>query len=102
MIARILGEGQFDVPDRYLAELDTQDEALNEAVVSGDQAAFTASARTLRDTVRRIGTALPDSALVPSGLVLPGSGMSLAQVTALLSRTDLAPVHIRAPAPVRG
>jgi len=72
VIARILGEGQFDVPDRYLAELDTQDEALNEAVVSGDQVAF------------------------------PGSGMSLAQVTALLSRTDLAPVHIRAPAPVRG
>ena len=102
MIARILGEGQFDVPDRYLAELDTQDEALNEAVVSGDQAAFTVSARTLRDTVRRIGTPLPDTALAPSGLVLPGSGMSLAQVTALLSRTDLGPVAVKATATAGG
>ena len=76
MIARILGEGPFDVPDQHLAELDTLDDALNEAVVSGDQTAFTAAARTVQGTVRRIGTRLPDSALAPSDLVLPGNGMS--------------------------
>ena len=56
----------------------------------------------LRDTVRRIGTPLPDTALAPSGLVLPGSGMSLAQVTALLSRTDLGPVAVKATATAGG
>lgn len=96
MTARILGEGPFDIPDRYLAGLDTLDDALNEAVESGDRIGFASSVQMLQETVHRVRTPLPDRSLTPSGLVLPARGMSLTRVTALLSRSDLAP--LKAPA----
>ena len=41
MIARILGEGQYDVPDSALVELETLDVAVQAASDGGDQADFT-------------------------------------------------------------
>ncbi|MEY9964147.1 hypothetical protein ABIA33_002189 [Streptacidiphilus sp. MAP12-16] len=85
MIARILGEAQYEIPDQHVKELDELDADLQEAVESGSQAAFATALPALLAAVRRLGARLPDTTLQPSELVLPDQDMSLAQVTALLS-----------------
>jgi hypothetical protein len=80
MIIRILGEGQYDVADRYLDELNVVDDRLHAAVQAGDGTAFGQELRGLLAAVRRLGTPLPDDALIPSELVVPDEEADLAQV----------------------
>ena len=91
MIARILGEAQYDIPDQHVRELDGLDADLAQALDSGEDAAFDRALQALLDTVRRLGTPLPVGTLQPSELVLPHDDMSLSQVTALLSDADQTP-----------
>ena len=55
MIVRILGEGQFEVPDDQLDALNALDGAVEDAVESGDEAAFAAALGALLDGVRGAG-----------------------------------------------
>jgi hypothetical protein len=91
MIARILGEGQYEVAEEHLAELNTLDTALQSAVESADEQRFTAALTALLDAVRRLGTRLPDAALVPSDIVLPDQDTSLREVEELLTEEGLIP-----------
>jgi len=91
MIIRILGEGQYDVTDAHLDELDKPDSALQSAADADDEAAFHTALNALLDTVRRLGTPLPDEALTPSNLVLPDQDASLHDVEALLTDEGLIP-----------
>jgi hypothetical protein len=91
VIARILGEAQYDIPDQHVRELDELDADLAQALDSGEDAAFARALQALLHAVRRLGTPLPDSTLKPSELVLPHDDMSLKQVTALLSGAELTP-----------
>lgn len=91
MIVRILGEGQFDIVGGHLGELDLLDARLQSAAETGDEAAFTAGLRALRDAVRRRGATVPADALVASELVLPAADTSLDEVRALLAGEGLLP-----------
>lgn len=91
MIVRILGEGQFDVPDDRLAALNDIDTALVTAVEAGDEDGFRRGLDQLLDAVRADGTAMPDDFLGPSELVLPGADSALADVQALLGDEGLIP-----------
>lgn len=91
MIVRILGEGQFDVPDAALAELNAADEALVAAVETGNQEAFDRCLAELYAGVHRMGTALPDDHLGPSDLLLPAADATLEEVQALLGDDGLIP-----------
>ncbi|HVM28953.1 MAG TPA: hypothetical protein VM433_14945 [Mycobacteriales bacterium] len=71
MIVRILTEGQVDLPDALLDELNVLDAAAEQAVDAGDEAAFSAALGRLLDRVRTGGRRLADDVLVPSDLVLP-------------------------------
>lgn len=91
MIIRILGEGQFDVPDAAVDQLNVHDERLEAAVEAGDDEQFAVELAALLNEVRGQGSPVPDADLVTSSLVLPASDSSLEEVRDLLSSDGLIP-----------
>lgn len=85
MIVRILGEGQWEVPEDAVAGLNTLDDRVEQAVTQGDQATLTLALSELLDEVRSVGTPVPDDQLADSDLILPDVDSSLAEVESLLA-----------------
>jgi hypothetical protein len=77
MIVRILGEGQFDVPEGDRAALDRLDVALNAAVEGDDEGVFSSALAALIAEVRSVGTELPPDSFTASDLVVPFSDATL-------------------------
>lgn len=91
MIIRILGEGQYDVTDTRIDELNALDTRLHAAVESENTTAFVAALQALLAAVREFGVPLAADTLVASELVLPSDDSDLAQIRALLSNEGLIP-----------
>ncbi len=91
MIVRIMGEGQFDVPDGAVDELNRLDDDLEAACAAGDETTFRQALIALAEGVHDRGSALPEDYLGPSDLVLPGRDASLSEVSALLTDEGLIP-----------
>ncbi|GAA2233952.1 hypothetical protein GCM10010232_20830 [Streptomyces amakusaensis] len=91
MIVRIMGEGQVRLADGHLAELDKLDDELLAEVERGDEPGFRRTLTALLDRVHDLGEPLPDDALEPSGLILPGPDATLADVRAMLGDEGLIP-----------
>ena len=91
MIIRILTEGQFEVDDTVVAELNALDATLEAAVVDGDQTAATTALAALLTKVRETGTPVDLDALVPSDLVLPYGDATVAELRDLLDEDGLNP-----------
>ncbi len=85
MIVRILGDGQRELADDTLTELNALDVVAEQAVQLEDQAAFTAALADLLAAVRRLGTPLDDAVLSASDLVLPPADVTLAEVRHLFA-----------------
>ena len=85
MIVRILGEGQYDVPDADIPAIEQLDEVLVDALDRGDDAAFTGALADMVGEVRHSGTRLADDDLGTSDLVVPHEGSTLGEVRALLA-----------------
>ncbi len=88
MIVRILGEGQYSVPDQEKSALESLDQDLLAAVERRDEAAFATALAALTATVRRVGKALPPDEFDPSDLVVPFDDASLSETEALLAGMD--------------
>ena len=88
MIVRILGEGQWEVPDDTLAGLNALDDQVEQAVTAKDEAKLTLALSELLDEVRSAGTPVPDDQLADSDLILPDVDSSLADVEALLAESS--------------
>jgi hypothetical protein len=91
MIVRISGEGQFEVPEGHVTELNRLDEDLTKAVDSGDDAQFTAALEALLASVRGAGEELPDDWIGPSDLVLPSPDATIHEVREVLGDEGLIP-----------
>ncbi|WP_370619100.1 PspA-associated protein PspAA [Mumia qirimensis] len=91
MIVRIMAEGQFEVADDALDQLNSLDDAVESAVASHDEEAFGDALSSLLEAVRQIGKEVPDEELVESDLVLPPSDASLAEVEDLLGADGFIP-----------
>lgn len=91
MIVRIMGEGQVKLADSHFTELNTLDDELLAEMESGDEEGFRRTLVSLLDTVRRLGEPLPDEALEPSELILPGPDATLDEVKGLLGDDGLIP-----------
>ena len=89
MIVRILSEGQYELPDTALEELEPLDVVVQQASDGGDQAAFTSALNQLLSRVRELGTAVPDDYIGPSDLVLPSGDMSLEEAADLMTEDGL-------------
>jgi hypothetical protein len=88
MIVRIMGEGQWTLPDEQADVLNSLDAGLESAVEAGDQEAFRTALADLLANVRELGSPLPDDSLAPSDAVLPAADSALDDVRALLSESD--------------
>jgi len=91
VIVRILGEGQFDVPDSDLDRLNAIDDEVVAAVEAGDEAAFRDALGRLLAAVREHATPHALETLDPSDLVLPGPDTTLAEVRDILGEEGLIP-----------
>ncbi|MGV9266195.1 PspA-associated protein PspAA [Kitasatospora sp. NPDC003701] len=91
MIVRIMGEGQVKLADSHFTELNRHDDELLAELEAGDEEGFRRTLGELLDTVRRLGTPLPDDALEPSELILPAPDASMDEVRAMLSDDGLIP-----------
>lgn len=88
MIVRILGEGQFDVSDDDLTELNRLDNELQTAVQTENHEAFSDALAALLTGVRTLGKEVPSDYLGPSELVLPSPDSSLEEVRDLLADSE--------------
>ena len=91
MIVRILGEGQLEVDDAAVSELNALDTQLEAAAERGDEAAFGAALESLLSRVRALGRPVEPGALEPSELIFPQQGATMADVRKLLSDDGLIP-----------
>ncbi|MFD3804759.1 hypothetical protein ACFWTC_14260 [Streptomyces sp. NPDC058619] len=91
MIVRIMGEGQVELADGHLAELNKLDDELLAEVQNGDEEGFRRTLGALLEAVRRLGDPLPDDALEPSELILPGPDAGLHEVRDMLADDGLIP-----------
>ena len=91
MIVRIMGEGQFEVPEERVDELNRLDQELQKAVDADDEDAFQAALQGLLGSVRSAGDELPEDYLGPSELVLPSPDSTIEEVRAVLGEEGLIP-----------
>lgn len=91
MIIRILGEGQFDVTDEALEELNRLDVVVEAAVRAGNEPAFVDALAALLAGVRRLGVPHEVDSLDSSDLILPMADASLAEVQEMLADDGLIP-----------
>ncbi|WP_424214117.1 PspA-associated protein PspAA [Streptomyces sp. BI20] len=91
MIVRIMGEGQVRLADEHLTELNRLDDELLEELENDDEPGFRRTLVALLDRVRSLGSPLPDDALEPSELILPGPDATVDEVRAMLRDDGLIP-----------
>jgi hypothetical protein len=91
MIVRILGEGQWDVAEDKLGELNKLDDEVEAAIDANDEKKFSLVLDALLNAVRTAGTSLPDDSLKDSDLILPPADATIEEVRDLLSDEGLIP-----------
>ena len=91
MIVRILSEDQYDLPGKYIDELNSIDNELVELVEEGKVTDFTPKLEKMLSLVRNNGTLIPVDELVESDLVLPISDISFDEATSLFKGEGLIP-----------
>lgn len=84
MIIRILGDGQYQLVEEQVEQLQPLDEALEEAVMTGDEDTFRRCLTDLLERVRALGELLPDEELDTSDAILPGDDATVEEIRALL------------------
>ena len=89
MIIRISGEGQYEVSDDALTQLNELDAAVEASLA--DEAAFTVALAALLDMVRTTGEHVPHDALIESDVILPASDATAADVKETLQSDGLIP-----------
>ena len=88
MIVRILNEGQWHLTDEAVQGLNAFDDAVEQAVTTGDQDQLTKALHALLDRIRTTGTQLPDDSLEDSDLILPDADSTLQEMQQLLSESE--------------
>jgi len=91
MIVRILGEGQLEVPESAVDELNQLDTALESAVERGDEASFRPALAALLARIREVGSPTEAGDLRPSELIIPQPDATMDDVRRLLTDEGLIP-----------
>jgi hypothetical protein len=91
VIVRILGEGQFEVPESAVAELNDLDATLEAAVEHSDEHAFGPALAALLAKIKAVGTPTKPDDLRPSELIIPQPDATMADVRRLLTDEGLIP-----------
>jgi len=91
MIVRILNEGQYQIADSDMVELNKFDDALEVAVSEGNEVQLRATLRALLDQVRTLGTEVGEDDLEDSDLILPAADSSLGDLREAMGSEGLLP-----------
>jgi len=91
VIVRILGEGQLEVPDSAIDELNELDRTLEQAVEGNDEDAFGSALAALLARIREVGSPVQADDLRPSDLIVPQADATMAEVRKLLTDDGLIP-----------
>jgi PspAA-like protein len=91
VIARILTEGQYNIPGSYIDELNEFDNHLVAAVAEENQEEFRHLLKKMLDLVREKGTPVPVDELVESDLMLPEPDLTLQEAEELFVGEGLLP-----------
>jgi hypothetical protein len=91
VIVRILGEGQYDVGDEGVQDLNRLDADLQRALEGDDDEAFRTALSALLAKVRESGIPLALDALEPSELILPAEDAHVDEVRDMLGNEGLSP-----------
>ena len=91
MIVRLMGEGQFELPESELDALNELDNQVVQAVEANDDATVRRLLEQMASTVRERGQRLPDDSLQPSELMIPPSDLELDEARELFSGEGLIP-----------
>ncbi|HEX2053388.1 MAG TPA: hypothetical protein VHJ78_06660 [Actinomycetota bacterium] len=91
MIIRILGVGQYEVPDEAVSELNALDDALTGPIEQHDDQALHSGLQKILDAVQRLGSRVPDDFLGPSDLLMPGPDSTVDDIRELLTEEGLIP-----------
>ena len=91
MIVRIMGEGQWQVDDDEIRELDTLDAEASRLLEAGDEEGLRRVLATMAERVRSNGKQLDDADLHPSDAIVPPTDLSLDEARTLLEGEGLIP-----------
>ena len=91
MIVRILSEGQYNVPDSQADALNELDDAVRDAIDSGNEVAFTNALGALLDAVHRLGGPVDIDDIVASDAILPPADATINEARELLQEDGLIP-----------
>jgi hypothetical protein len=91
MIVRIMGEGQFVIPESVLPALNELDSELERAVLAEDEPSFKKVLSELLGQVRAGGEPAAPDDLHASALILPRADATLADVSEMLTPEGLIP-----------
>ena len=90
MIVRVLGDGQYELPEAQEAEFERLDNHLIAHVEDEDEERFRSDLAELVSLVRQ-GSELPNDDFRPSDAVIPDPASSLADIKALLEEETSQP-----------
>lgn len=91
MIVRLMGEGQFELPESVVAQLNALDDAAMAALEAGDEATLDARLDDMSQLVRAQGSALASDDLRSSEVIIPPSDLTLEETRALVGEHGLIP-----------
>ena len=95
MIVRIVGEGQWEVPESELGDLNVIDAKVEKAVDAADQSALTAALTELVNRARTHGEPVSKATATDSDLIIPDISSTIDEITVWLdenvSRDGLIP-----------
>lgn len=91
MIVRIATEGQYRLESAYLDELNSVDNALVEAIATGDEERFQALLQKMLDLVRQHGQPVPADEFVESDIILPPPDTTFEEARELFAGEGLIP-----------
>jgi hypothetical protein len=91
VIVRLMGEGQFRVPDDVREELNALDQEAMEALDAEDETELDKRLDDMWDLVRERGEPLDAGDLSPSDVVVPPSDLTLQETRKLFAEDGLIP-----------
>ena len=91
MIVRVLGEGQFRLPDGDAERLNDLDNRAVSAVEAGDESGFSELWSQMLELVKADGNAIPEDELVESDVILPPRDISFNEAAGEFTGEGLIP-----------
>ncbi len=91
MIIRVVTEGQYEVSDSLLDELNELDNEIVGLIESGDETRFRDVLRNFISLIRENGKPLDTDVIVESDLIVPPEDLTLSEATKVFNGEGLIP-----------